>query len=483
MNDTSQPRKPSAEASHELVKPAPAQPATPAPSAAIGEAEPGPVTQPRSDLAAAVLAERARWRARGRLHAALRKVARSRRFPRRAALDALAAEDEHLGAARDPVRKTHGESLVQALGKHAADGALSRSQRGLDRRAARADRLREKQARLHVRAGHRAGDRVRHPDGGRDTAERLDQAGTALRAQIAAEILDGSRRHVRLPKWIRHIPKLVLAVDFTLLLYFFAGITDVDWASPLSAYLGFAILLAAMVTMLSYGFLAFTGYRLRTYKDHSGAIAYRDLDGLTRVACGSATCGAVMIAVLMFIRMRVEVLDALGPAGWVTADTIALVLAAVSAMANFLVAAIHALDGSDEVARLDALCASASRPLGKAHRLREKATAITYRVAVQQRRADRQAIKAVTRAGRHLAVADQIIEAARTVHQGTGPHACPATDPNQHAQVAGYLDDDTRPMADLRPLRTAVEHINSPLPAAQQVGEPGQALLPVTQIC
>ena len=70
-----------------------------------------------------------------------------------------------------------------------------------------------------------------------------------------------------------------------------------------------------MVTALSYGFLAFAGYRLRGYKDHSGGIAFGDLDGLTRAACAAAAVGMAAIAALMFIRMRTEVLYALGPQG------------------------------------------------------------------------------------------------------------------------------------------------------------------------
>ena len=122
----------------------------------------------------------------------------------------------------------------------------------------------------------------------------------------------------------------------------------------------------------------------------------------------------------MFVRMRAEVLDALGPQGWVTALVIAVVLAVVSALANFLVVLIHALDGSDEVARLDAIWANAGGPLGKAHRMREKAAVMAYRLAIQQRRADRQAMGAMTKAGRRLARADQFIEAARAIHQGAG---------------------------------------------------------------
>jgi len=479
MNNIDQPGKPGTDTGQAIVKPPAATQSTVAvqppgivvPPATIGQAAETVMTaQPRLDLAATVLAERARWRARGQLHSALGRLVRRRRASRRAALTALSAEDQHVGAARDPARKTHAESLVQALGKRAADSSLAKSQRRINRKVRKAERLTVKQARLRVRAEHRARDWVRHPDGGHETAEQLERAGVDLRGRITAELANGSHKHGRLPRWIRHIPQLVLAVDLFLLLYFFAGITNVDWDSPISPSLGFAILLSVMVTTLAYGFLSFTGYRLRTYKDHSGAITRRDLDGLTKAACGAAAGGAAVIATLMFVRMRAEVIDALGPQGWVTAVLIAVVLAVVSALANFLVILIHALDGSDEVARLDAIWANASGPLGKAHRMREKAAIMAYRLAIQQRRADRQAMEAVTDAGRHLAAADQFIEAARALHQGTGPHAGQAVDPSRHDGTVGYLDDGTRPAPDLRPLRMALDHIRSPLPEM-----PGQA--------
>ena len=123
-----------------------------------------------------------------------------------------------------------------------ADRRLARSQRRLDRAARRIDRQRARQARLLVRAGHRQHDLVRHPDGGQETVTDLRRYQAAQRAQIEDETARGSRKHQRLPRWIRHFPKLVLALDFGLLLYFFAGITDVNWASPLSADLAFAVL-------------------------------------------------------------------------------------------------------------------------------------------------------------------------------------------------------------------------------------------------
>lgn len=475
MNSIGPSGKPVADTGQEIVKPpsvAVAQPAVVAPPVTIGRpAETAAMTIPsRPDLAATVFAERARWRVHSRLNGALGRLVRRRRISWRAALGVLSAEDQQVGAARDPARKTHAEALVQALGKQAADGSLAKSQRGMNRRARKADRMKAKQARLGIRAEHRAGDRVPHPVGGHDTAATLEDAGMLLRSQIDAEMTDGSLKHVRFPRWIRHIPKFVLVVDFSMLLYFFAGITNVDWESPISASLVFAGLLAAMVTVLSYGFLAFAGYRLRTFKDHSGAIARHALDGLTKAACGAAAGGVAAIAALMFVRMRAEVLDALGPGGWVTAVLIAVVLAVVSALANFLVVLIHALDGSDEVARLDLIWANTRRPLGKAHRMREKAAAMAYQVAVQQRIADRQATSAVTKAGRYLTRTDQYLQAARSLHQGAGPHAGQPIDPSQHDGPVGYLDDGIHPTPDLRPLQQALDHVHSPLPGAETSG-------------
>jgi hypothetical protein len=215
--------------------------------------------------------------------------------------------------------------------------------------------------------------RVSHPDGGDHPVEGILQHERAQRLQIDDETANGSRKHRRLPPWMRWIPKFVLAFDFCLLLYFFAGITDVDWSSPMSVALAFATVLAAMVTVLSYGFLAFTGVRLRGHKNHAGTIHREDVDGFTRGAVGIAVVVIAVIASLMFLRMRTEVMYALGPSAQITALVIAVAVAVVSAVANFLVIAVHALDGSDQTARLDKLSAAVRGRLAKAHQMREQA--------------------------------------------------------------------------------------------------------------
>ena len=232
----------------------------------------------------------------------------------------------------------------------------------------------ERQSRdMLIRAGSLLKQRVSHPDGGDSTVEEIRLQETAQRAEIDQETADGSRKHRRLPRWMCSIPKFVLGFDFGLLLYFFAGITNVDWGSPLSLALVFAVLLAAMVTLLSYGFLSFTGHRLRSHKNHAGTIHREDLDKATSTAFVISIVVIAVLATLMFMRIRTEVLYALGGQAQITSLVIAMAVAVVNAVANYLVIAIHALDGSDQSARLDKLSAAIRKPLAEIHQLHEQA--------------------------------------------------------------------------------------------------------------
>jgi hypothetical protein len=230
-----------------------------------------------------------------------------------------------------------------------------------------------------AQAEHWMQTRVRHPDGGERTVADTQADENEQRQQINRETALGSLKHRRLPRWQRWIPKFVLFFDFILLLYFFAGITNVDWQSPLSVNLAFATALAAMVTVLSYGFLSFTGHRMRSHKNHAGTVHLDELDGFTKAAFGIAMTVITVLATLMYIRIRSEVIDALGPQAGVTALAIPLAVAVVSAVANYLVVLIHAFDGSDEVHRLDKLASAARRLARKAHRLRRRAALQAHR--------------------------------------------------------------------------------------------------------
>ena len=228
-------------------------------------------------------------------------------------------------------------------------------------------------------ADHWMQTRVKHPDGGERTVAETLADENEQRQQISHERAMGSRKHRRLPTWLRWIPKFVLFFDFALLQYFFTGITNVDWQNPLSMSLAFATALAAMVTVLAYGFLSFTGHRMRSYKNHAGTVHLDELDGFTKAALGTAMTVITVLAALMYLRIHSEVIDALGPQAGITALVIPLAVAVVSAVANHLVVLIHALDGSDEVVRLDKLAAATRRPARKAHRLRKRAAQQAHR--------------------------------------------------------------------------------------------------------
>ena len=243
-----------------------------------------------------------------------------------------------------------------------------------------ADRDRHKRVRgLLVEAEQWLQTRVKHPDGGKRTVKQTLADEEEQRGQITRETAMGSRKHRRLPRWQRWIPKLVLFFDFCLLVYFFAGVTNVDWQSPLSMNLVFAIALAAMVTLLAYGFLAFTGHRMRSHKNHVGTVHLDELDGLTKAAFGTAMTVVTVFGALMFFRIHSEVAGALGLGAGTTALVIPLAVSVVSAVANYLVVLIHALDGSEEVHRLERLADATHRAARKAHRLQKRAAPLASR--------------------------------------------------------------------------------------------------------
>jgi hypothetical protein len=221
--------------------------------------------------------------------------------------------------------------------------------------------------------------RVKHPDGGERTVAETQADEEQQRRQINRETALGSLKHRRLPRWQHWIPKVVLFFDFVLLLYFFAGITNVNWQSPVSMNTAFATALSGMVTVLAYGFLAFTGHRMRSYKDHAGTVHLDGVDDFTKAAFGTALAVILVLATLMFLRIRSEVTAALGSEAGVTALVIPLAVAVVSAVANYLVVLIHAFDGSDEVHRLNKLATATRRLSRRVHRLRKRAADQAYR--------------------------------------------------------------------------------------------------------
>lgn len=266
----------------------------------------------------------------------------------RRAIRALLAEHEGTDTPHDPARVTHGEVVVHSIARRKADGVLHSTYRRLSWLLRRTDRLRARKATLHARIGLIPHEHVAHPHGGHHTVEQTQADRNALATRVNAERGQNSRKHERLPRWFRQIPRVVLVFDFLLLLYFLSGITDVNWGDPESPQLAFAVAVAAMITLVSYGCFAFAGDRLRAHKDHSGRIPLADLDWLTRLIVIACTVGIVILGFLMFSRMWSEVLLALGNGAKTTAISVAAAVTAVSVLANVMVIPAHGLRPSPD---------------------------------------------------------------------------------------------------------------------------------------
>jgi hypothetical protein len=404
-----------------------------------------------------------------RLRRTLGRATGGRRPRRRSALRALVIEQLVIGGQRAASTFSYAETVISSLGKAAGDRVLLGTQRRLDPLVKKSDKLRARQESLRIRAGYREEELIPHPDGGVRTVSAIADDQDRLREQIAADIDSGSCKHRRLPAGLRRVPLLVLGADALLLLYFFGGITNVDWARPFSAAGLFAVLLAGMVTGISFAFFRFTGDRLQQYKDDSGSVPLRGLDTPTNISMGLAAGAMVILAALMFLRMRTEVTQTLGAHSGTTATILGLTLALVSILANTLVIAVHALDGSPEAHRLDLLGQAIYVQRSHEHHMLEDADSFEPEITVIGREVERIAAQGITVAGHQRADYDRIIDAARAVHQGTGPLSDPTTDPNEDDDVTGYRRTDATPEVDERPVHLTLDHIHRPL------GDSGQA--------
>jgi hypothetical protein len=131
--------------------------------------------------------------------------------------------------------------------------------------------------------------------------------------------------------------------------------------------------------------------------------------------------------------------------------------------AVFVTIAVHALDGSPETDRLEALANAVAGLLREQAAMRRHTKDLDAEIASTARKAERMATQAKTRAGHRRATADRVIDAARAIHQGVGPLTEPAIDPNQQDGIVGYRRNEATLEVDERPLRVTMRHINTPL--------------------
>jgi hypothetical protein len=180
----------------------------------------------------------------------------------------------------------------------------------------------------------------------------IGQEARLLLARIEADRRSGSLKHQRLRRWMRWIPTLITGLDFCLLLYFFASVTRLHWADPQTARLVLVTVLAGTVAALSFGCSFWAGRRMRACKSHEGAVSFSELDTAAKATVGAAAAVIVGISVLMFIQIRTGVLYALGASNATAGLLASLAMTIMVGLVNFFALAVHALDGSDELAFL-----------------------------------------------------------------------------------------------------------------------------------
>jgi len=355
--------------------------------------------------------------------------------------------------------------VVLAAGKATAERSLKAAEGKLERRSKANDKQRARHAKPLQAAKHERRRHVRHPTGGRQTVSAVQDEHDELHATIKKDTEAGSRRHRRLGRSLRRIPPVAFTADFLISLWFFGGVTDVDFSDPLStsANLAFALVVAGTVTVIAFAYLKFVGSQLRVHKNDAGTIAPASLDPLTRGLVGLAGLGMAVVALFTYTRLHAEVTEALGAHSGGTAAAVGLTVAVVSILASVLVVGVHCLDGSDDTEHLKGLGRALRRPLSRCHKLEAQAVKIEPAVDQARRRTERAITQTVTEASRRRAVADQVVDAGRAGTQSLGPHSEASSDPNDSHDAVGYRHPGG-PSVDMRHIRQIEDHLEAPIP-------------------
>ena len=147
-----------------------------------------------------------------------------------------------------------------------------------------------------------------------------------------------------------------------------------------------------------------------------------------------------------------------------------MTLATVSVLANTLVIAVHALDGSAESDRLEALGGAVHRPLRDERQRHERATA--WNTGSPRWAASPTATwpwgspRPGTNGLRPTASSTPGVPSIRARPLRA------AVDPNERDGVIGYRHTEATPVSDERALRLAQRHVHAPLDSAQPAVSP-----------
>ena len=234
---------------------------------------------------------------------------------------------------------------VDEAGGHHALERRQRHRSGIDERRLRL-RLAVQQLQLQQVVQGRLDDvPLCYPDP-RAARSRYDH----LARVVDRDVGNGATVHERLGWTVRQVPRVVAAIDGVVLFTFCAVVLNVDLSRPLATGVPTlaAVLLAVLASGVAYAWLALTGERIRIFRGELGEVRWRLVGSSTWVMVAGAGLVVLALAVLMYTRVTGEVALAGGLVAPGSVTSVGLVFAALSAVGNLSVVAVHALDGSPQ---------------------------------------------------------------------------------------------------------------------------------------
>lgn len=207
-------------------------------------------------------------------------------------------------------------------------------------------------------------DSVRGPRGERITLAAALEQEEALRSKVEVAVSLEDHRHDRSRPWQRRIVLLAPVLDFPLFLWFASSVFNVPWqGDPLGVELAVSVTVAVFATLVLAVALHNIGSGLRPFKTEQRELHWRPLPTSARIRLSCTLVLLWLVAVVMFARIYLEA-DASG-AGGTMAVALALLVAALSAVANALVAWVPFTDGSTDTDHLDHYAAATGPPLAR----------------------------------------------------------------------------------------------------------------------
>ena len=378
------------------------------------------------------------------------------------AINELQADSAKVGRQHSPEVATWGEALVRSGWTVSANRVLRKAYRSVKPVIASMSATEVQQRSYVSQLQQWPSARIIGPDGGSTSIAKAEIDHDRALRLIQDERANGSRRHEKVSRVTKTFARISPAFDLTIIALFLANILNVNLShldrTPLqAATAGFL----AVVATIGYAIgMHWFGESLRHWKNNdrwftrpeSSAAARMVLALFVAIVALPLTVGALMIYRILNDAHQAQ---ASLTGSLVTAIFMALMVSVLGWMVGFSAF----FDGSaemDAVARL----AKVIKPA------RERRAALIMSIAAAADRleklrddVDTAVLEAVVDASDRSSGGDQVIMAARSYLQSTGPIAVTLADTSSRADVAAFLEPLVT--AELRDLRAAQDRAHT----------------------